>query len=168
MKNIKSINSSSSRETFPPCGWWSRGCHTFPQTEIPGCCCWSSWCRTCSLRATRHWLWTLAHMQSPPERDKEKLLCRTMNDLMTKLSRKMSTVHRLRLQYQAPGWCFVLARVCFVLARVCPLTTMSLKLSVLGLLLSVLWISSLWRLIPLTFTSWTSLETHSNHGNTDY
>lgn len=38
------------------------------------------------------------------------------------------------------------------------LTTMSLKLSVLGLLLSALWISSLCRLIPLTFTSWTCLE----------
>lgn len=39
------------------------------------------------------------------------------------------------------------------------LTTMSLKLSVFGLLLSVLWISNLCRLIPLTFTSWTCLET---------
>lgn len=54
-------------------------------------------------------------------------------------------------------------------AHVCEgvLTTMSRKLSVLGLLLSVLWISSLCRLIPLTFTSWTCLETSSNHGNTD-
>lgn len=44
---------------------------------------------------------------------------------------------------------------------VCVLTTMSLKLSVFEMLLSVLWISSLWRLISLTFTSWTSLETNS-------
>lgn len=37
------------------------------------------------------------------------------------------------------------------------LTTMSLKLSVLGLLLSVLRISTLCRLIALTFTSWMRL-----------
>lgn len=35
---------------------------------------------------------------------------------------------------------------------------MSLKLSVLGLLLSVLRISTLWRLIALTFTSWMRLN----------
>lgn len=59
-------------------------------------------------------------------------------------------------------------RLCMLCEDVRVLTTMILKLSVLGLLLSVLWISSLWRLIPLTFTSWTRLETHSNHGNTNY
>lgn len=46
-------------------------------------------------------------------------------------------------------------------------TTISLKLSMFALLLSVLWISSLWRLIPLTFTSCTNLDTHSNRGNTE-
>lgn len=56
--------------------------------------------------------------------------------------------------------------ICVVWGRECALTTMSLKLSVLELLLSELWISSLWRLIPPTFTSWTRLEKHSNHGNT--
>lgn len=38
------------------------------------------------------------------------------------------------------------------------LTTISLKLSVLELLLSVLWISTLWRFIEPTFTSWINLK----------
>lgn len=153
MKYIK-----SSCEILPPCGWWSRGYRTSPQTETPGCCCWSSWCRTCSLRATHRWLWTHAHMLSPPEEDEEEeggmSLKRTCTQgkifFNSELGRKMRF-------YSASA---ILGTGMMFCVFVCILTTMSLKLSVLGLLLSVLWISSLWRLIPLTFTSWTSLETH--------
>lgn len=42
------------------------------------------------------------------------------------------------------------------------LTTKRLKLWAFGLLLSVIWISSLWRLMQLTLTSWMNLETSRN------
>lgn len=69
---MRQHNCFSLSRILPPCGWWSRGCRTSPQTEILGCCCWSSWCRTCSLRVTYRWLWTLARKRSLPKRDEKQ------------------------------------------------------------------------------------------------